>query len=263
MLIFLIGAPCVFGEDLKIPSWIKNNALWWSEGQIGDSDFIKGIQYLIQNGIMKIPTSNVNVTKSNVIPTWIKNNAAWWANGTITDNDFVSGIQYLIQSGIINVRVDQNASSNYDQCNKFTTAAEKETCQNEIELDNKIKNDIAVSTPFVFGPITFYYVGNEIVQTEDSKTILTIHFVVEDSGSSQNVVMSCASPDSCNYALSDGQNEIQYATNTLEYGSQTLLPNTPKLLDWTFYTGLDYGTKNYSFLVKEPWGSGSIPLNLH
>ncbi len=38
----------------EIPQWVKNNAKWWSEGQIGNSDFIKGIQYLIQQGIIKV-----------------------------------------------------------------------------------------------------------------------------------------------------------------------------------------------------------------
>ena len=39
-------------EELKsqsIPKWIKNNAAWWSEQQIGDSDFVSGIEYLIKN----------------------------------------------------------------------------------------------------------------------------------------------------------------------------------------------------------------------
>ena len=42
------------GTTLNIPKWIKNNAGWWSNGQIGDSDFVSGIQYLITNGILKI-----------------------------------------------------------------------------------------------------------------------------------------------------------------------------------------------------------------
>jgi len=37
-----------------IPEWIKNNAGWWAEGAIGDSDFVSGIQFLIKEGIMKI-----------------------------------------------------------------------------------------------------------------------------------------------------------------------------------------------------------------
>ncbi|SVC48520.1 uncharacterized protein METZ01_LOCUS301374, partial [marine metagenome] len=37
-----------------IPSWIKNNAGWWADGQIDDSSFVSGLQWLISNGIMKI-----------------------------------------------------------------------------------------------------------------------------------------------------------------------------------------------------------------
>jgi hypothetical protein len=87
----------------QIPSWIKNNAKWWAEGTIGDNDFVQGIQYLIQQKIIKIPPTQAGTGTSTVIPSWIKNNAKWWAEGTIGDNDFVQGIQYLIQQGIIKV----------------------------------------------------------------------------------------------------------------------------------------------------------------
>ena len=94
-------------EDIQIPPWIKNNAKWWSEGQIGDNDFVKGIQYLLQSGILKIPQTPSGYGASQQIPSWIKNNAGWWANGTITDNDFVKGIQYLIQENIIQIKTGQ------------------------------------------------------------------------------------------------------------------------------------------------------------
>jgi len=38
----------------NIPSWIKNNAGWWADGSIGDSDFVLGIQFLIKEGIVKV-----------------------------------------------------------------------------------------------------------------------------------------------------------------------------------------------------------------
>jgi len=38
----------------SIPDWIKNNAGWWATDQIDDSAFLKGIQYLVQNGIIVI-----------------------------------------------------------------------------------------------------------------------------------------------------------------------------------------------------------------
>src|SRR5690349_11088128 len=71
--------------DLQIPTWVKNNARWWSEGQIGDNDFVKGIQYLIQSEIIKIPQTQSGYGHSQKIPNWIKNNAGWWANNTITN----------------------------------------------------------------------------------------------------------------------------------------------------------------------------------
>jgi hypothetical protein len=41
-------------DDQEIPSWIKNNADWWSQGLISDNDFLKGIQFLVENGIIKV-----------------------------------------------------------------------------------------------------------------------------------------------------------------------------------------------------------------
>lgn len=86
----------------SIPNWVKNNAKWWSEGSLSDQDFIKGIQYLIQNGIMKIPPTSQLGTFGQ-IPPWVKNTAGWWANGQISDDEFVRAIQYLVANGIIKV----------------------------------------------------------------------------------------------------------------------------------------------------------------
>ena len=41
-------------DSQRIPSWIKNNADWWARGLISDDDFVKGIQYLIEQGIISI-----------------------------------------------------------------------------------------------------------------------------------------------------------------------------------------------------------------
>ena len=41
-------------NKLSIPDWIKNNAGWWADGQIDDSSFVSGLQWLISNGIMKV-----------------------------------------------------------------------------------------------------------------------------------------------------------------------------------------------------------------
>jgi hypothetical protein len=90
-------------ETVSIPDWIRNNAKWWSEGTIGDSDFTSGLQYLIKNNILIVPVTQQETTVSQEIPSWIKNNAGWWADVLITDDDFVKGIQYMITNGIISV----------------------------------------------------------------------------------------------------------------------------------------------------------------
>ena len=44
----------VEAQESEIPAWIKNNAGWWAEGQIDDSSFLQGIQYLVKEGIIKV-----------------------------------------------------------------------------------------------------------------------------------------------------------------------------------------------------------------
>lgn len=96
--ILTVGLP---QEEYVIPAWIKNNAGWWADGIITDSDFVQGIQYLIKEGIMKVPDTQASSGASTEIPSWVKSNAGWWADGIITDEDFIAGIQYLIENGII------------------------------------------------------------------------------------------------------------------------------------------------------------------
>ena len=88
-----------------VPSWIKNNAKWWSEGQISDSDFVGGIQKLIRDDIISIPNLPLRgpPTAEESVPEWIRNNAGWWADGLISEDDFVNGIKWLVENGIIKI----------------------------------------------------------------------------------------------------------------------------------------------------------------
>ena len=90
-------------NEITIPDWIRNNALWWSEEQIDDDTFVRGIEYLIKNQIIVIPSTEQESSESQEIPSWIRNNAAWWAAGQIDDQTFVQGLEFLIQKGIIRV----------------------------------------------------------------------------------------------------------------------------------------------------------------
>ncbi|ABX13534.1 hypothetical protein Nmar_1638 [Nitrosopumilus maritimus SCM1] len=92
--------------DIAIPDWVKKNAMWWSDGQINDPDFAKGIEYLVQENIISVSAAeeivdeDVNITS---IPMWVRNNAGWWSEGHLTDVEFANGIKFLMASGLIKV----------------------------------------------------------------------------------------------------------------------------------------------------------------
>ena len=50
----IILTPNASAQDYVIPAWIKNNAGWWADGQIPDSAFVQGIQFLIKEGIINL-----------------------------------------------------------------------------------------------------------------------------------------------------------------------------------------------------------------
>jgi len=63
ILVIFLFSFSAFAQNSAIPDWVKNNAKWWSEGQIGESDYISSLQYLISQGIIKIPITEVIATK--------------------------------------------------------------------------------------------------------------------------------------------------------------------------------------------------------
>ena len=44
-------------QEVSIPAWIKNNAGWWANDQIGDETFVNGLEYLIKVGIIVVESS--------------------------------------------------------------------------------------------------------------------------------------------------------------------------------------------------------------
>jgi len=48
-----------YGDTKSVPDWIKNNASWWSDNLIDDTDFINGLQYLIEHKIIKIDNKKI------------------------------------------------------------------------------------------------------------------------------------------------------------------------------------------------------------
>ncbi len=92
-------------ELTEIPVWIKSNALWWQQKQIDDSDFMAGIEYLIQKTIIEIDENELsNSIISKEIPVWLRDVAGMWADDSITDGEFVDAMQWLINNGILEVK---------------------------------------------------------------------------------------------------------------------------------------------------------------
>ena len=56
----------VYAESSSIPDWVKNNAKWWSEGQIGETDYVSSLQYLINQGIIQIPITEVTAATTSL-----------------------------------------------------------------------------------------------------------------------------------------------------------------------------------------------------
>ena len=92
-------------ESEEIPSWIKNNAGWWANGDIMDATFISGIQWLITNDVIIVSSAEQEAKSGYEIPSWIKNNAGWWAEGLIPNSAFISGLEWLIEHGIVTVNI--------------------------------------------------------------------------------------------------------------------------------------------------------------
>ncbi|HXV66888.1 MAG TPA: peptidase [Nitrosopumilaceae archaeon] len=84
-----------------VPDWIKNNARWWSSDQISDSEFIRGIQHLIDKKIIVIQNSVKSQNAVGDVPIWIKNTAKWWSQDIVSDDEFVAAIEFFVKNGII------------------------------------------------------------------------------------------------------------------------------------------------------------------
>ena len=105
MIILLIGislTPLSFSEG--IPEWVKNNASWWSDRQISQTEFVNGLEFLINEGIIYIPPTEPGIPgPEKIIPDWVRNTAGWWSDNLIPDSEFINAMKYLIEIGIIHV----------------------------------------------------------------------------------------------------------------------------------------------------------------
>ena len=42
----------ISAESEIVPTWIKNTAGWWADGLVSDSEFVSGLEHLVNNGVI-------------------------------------------------------------------------------------------------------------------------------------------------------------------------------------------------------------------
>jgi hypothetical protein len=251
----------------KVPSWVKNNAGWWADGTISETEFLSGIEFLINDGIISVP------------PTW--------ADGVITDGEFVNGIQHLMLTGLISVSAEPEAillneskttdsklvqlETELEACSEITKAYKRIDCEKPIEKEIALYNYKMNAKSFEVGPITYYWngvgsKGNEFEITSTGQPILSVRMLAENT-SSEIVALNCTSPQICAYDVWDGSKAFKYSGMDFTSGQIALNPNDSKEFNILFGPNIGYGgtefeydsSKNY---INENFGSANIPLEL-
>lgn len=155
-------------------------------------------------------------------------------------------------------------------CKQKETQREQYECEKALKSGNAVEEFKTKSTKTVIGPITFYYAG-ATVEKSGGTDIVNLKFLAENTGSKDNISLYCTGPAVCNYDVSDGTTTYKYASNDFTNGQIVLKPGASRIFNILFGPAIGYGSyvdfkfdpsKQYYFNVKEPWGSGSIPLNL-
>ena len=291
--ILLLGTVTSFASAEEVPSWIKNNAAWWADGTISETEFVTGIQYLIKEGILVVPpTKTTNEDVQQNIPEWIKNNAAWWADGTISDSEFLNGIQHLIKIGIVKVTVSEDVASNQksstnndselakleaelEECGEIKKAYQKLNCEKAVKHEIEAYKIRADGQAYQVGPLTYYWAGlgtdgNSLEISERGQALLSVRLLAVHNGSADNVSMMCTGPSVCNYDVWNGEKAYKYSGMDFTNGQIIVKPGESAIFNMLFGPNIGYGGttfeynsgKDYYFRINEPYGSASIPLNL-
>jgi len=86
-----------------VPDWVKEVALFYSNDEIEYASFTNALEYLINNEIIRIDTSEIPEPDPNqqMSPATIKGIAGYWAQDAIDEETFLTAIKWLIDNGII------------------------------------------------------------------------------------------------------------------------------------------------------------------
>ena len=87
-------------KNMSIPDWVKNNAKWWADGQIAEVDFISAIQYLINEGVIRITPqiTEVVAVSSSLNPSDSADSlvVTFWAEGVDSEKNTFYTFSYFV-----------------------------------------------------------------------------------------------------------------------------------------------------------------------
>ncbi|MHA7734207.1 peptidase [Nitrosopumilus sp. S6] len=288
----LIIASTVSYAHAEVPAWVKNNAGWWADGTISESEFLTGIEFLIGDGIITVPSTTVSTTSSSEgVPAWVKNNAGWWADGVTSDGEFVNAIQHLMSIGLISVTTESSndmvpVTSTIDDSELAALEAELEACSEitkaykRLDCEKPIKKAIMLyeykktAQKFEVGPINYYWQGigtegSEFKISPTGQAILSIRMLAENT-SSDIATLNCTSPQICNYDVWDGTTSFKYSGMDFTSGQISINPGDTREFNMLFGPNIGYGgtqflydpSLTYHFRISEGFGSASVLLDL-
>ena len=79
-------------QEIEIPNWIKNNAGWFADDLLGDADFLLGLEYMVENELIKSPKIVI-----------IKIESDSDGDGILDENDrFIGVIKFVINTESLN-----------------------------------------------------------------------------------------------------------------------------------------------------------------
>jgi len=153
MLVLVLSIGITIGLSLNvsaqtppIPSWIKNVALWWGQGNTSDEEFIQAIQWLVDNKIIVLPTSQQPTLQT--------------PSSSITQS-FASGITNMIcnRDAIGSIHITGNFSSNTSYSFVDLRGAILDNNGNVLATHTTTIEKVQPSTPQIFD-ILISYPGN-------------------------------------------------------------------------------------------------------
>lgn len=242
--ILLIGTITSFASAQEVPAWVKNNAGWWADGTISDTEFVNGIQHLIKSGIISIPTSQ---------PT-----SAEAPKETSNDDSKLSALE-----------------AELEKCAEITKAYPRLNCEKAVKHEIESYHIRSNGQSFQVGPLVYYWAGigsdgNSFEISPSGQAILTVRLLAENTGSSDNVTMMCTGPAICNYDVWNGETAFKYSGMDFTNGQIVLKPGDSAIFNMLFGPSIGYGgnqfiydsSRDYVFRISEPYGNVSIPLNI-